>query len=71
MLTLRNFEITDKPIIIETLNDPEVTRFLSSRIPSPYAASDADWWLSVGCKNGIIRAIEVDGNFVGCIGIEH
>ena len=70
MLVLRNFEIADKPVIIDILNDPEVTRFLSSRIPFPYADSDADWWLSVGCKNGIIRAIEVDGNFAGCIGIE-
>ncbi|MGY0644456.1 MAG: GNAT family N-acetyltransferase, partial [Paraglaciecola chathamensis] len=45
-------------------------RFLSSRIPSPYTEDDATWWIEQGSKNGIIRAIEVDGVFVGCVGAE-
>ena len=52
------------------LNCSEVTEFLSSRIPSPYTVNDAEWWLETGCKQGLIRAIEINGKFAGCIGAE-
>ncbi|MDO6561675.1 GNAT family N-acetyltransferase [Paraglaciecola chathamensis] len=70
MLLIRNFSHQDKSHLIRYLNTPNVTRFLSSRIPSPYTDDDATWWIEQGSKNGIIRAIEVDGEFVGCVGAE-
>lgn len=70
MLLIRNFSHQDKSHLIRYLNTPNVTRFLSSRIPSPYTEDDATWWIEQGSKNGIIRAIEVDGEFVGCVGAE-
>ncbi|KTD97599.1 GNAT family N-acetyltransferase [Pseudoalteromonas sp. H71] len=69
MITLRDFQPHDAPHIIKTLNDGLVTRFLSSKIPFPYTQADADWWINQGSKNGIIKAIVVNGQFAGCIGI--
>lgn len=70
MLTLRPFRKADREHLIAYLNDPAVTRYLSGRIPQPYGVDDANWWLSEGCTQGVIRAIDVDGEFVGCIGAE-
>lgn len=69
MITLRDFKQQDAPHIIKTLNDEQVTRFLSSKIPFPYTQADADWWINQGSKNGIIKAIVVNEQFAGCIGI--
>ncbi|MDQ2042834.1 GNAT family N-acetyltransferase [Pseudoalteromonas sp. 20-92] len=69
MITLRDFKAQDAPFIINTLNDEQVTRYLSSKIPFPYTQADADWWINQGSKNGIIKAIVVNGEFAGCIGI--
>jgi len=69
MITLRDFQPHDAPHIIKTLNDEQVTHFLSSKIPFPYTQADADWWINQGSKNGIIKAIVVNGQCAGCIGI--
>ena len=69
MINLREFKAQDAPFIISTLNDEQVTRYLSSKIPFPYTQADANWWINQGSKNGIIKAIEVNGVFAGCIGI--
>lgn len=69
MITLRDFQAPDAPFIIATLNDEQVTHYLSSKIPFPYTQADANWWISQGSKTGIIKAIEVNGQFAGCIGI--
>ncbi len=45
MITLRDFTIEDTERLVEVLNDCEVTRFLSTKIPSPYTHSDAEWWI--------------------------
>lgn len=70
MLVLREFNSSDRNQIVAILNSPNVTSFLSSRIPSPYSFDDADWWLEIGCKQGIIKAIEINNLFAGCIGVE-
>ncbi|GAC23819.1 acetyltransferase [Paraglaciecola mesophila KMM 241] len=70
MLLIRHFTQQEKAHLIRCLNSPNVTRFLSSRIPSPYTEDDAIWWIEHGSKNGIIRAVEVDGEFAGCVGAE-
>ncbi|GAC06050.1 GNAT family N-acetyltransferase [Paraglaciecola chathamensis] len=70
ILSLQTFTTEHKASLIHNLNTPNVTRYLSSRIPSPYTEDDATWWIEHGSKNGIIRAIEADGEFVGCVGAE-
>ena len=70
ILSLKTFSTKHKVSLVNCLNSPNVTRFLSSRIPSPYTEDDATWWIEHGSKNGIIRAVEVDGKFAGCVGAE-
>jgi RimJ/RimL family protein N-acetyltransferase len=70
MITLRDFNEGDTAQLLSILNDPQVVKYLSSRIPSPYTLEDAQWWISTGSKVGIIKAIELNGYLVGCIGAE-
>lgn len=70
MLTLRDFTIKDKPLLVEYLNQPNVVRFLSSRIPFPYTPQDAHWWVTQGSKSGFTRAININGTFIGCVSAE-
>ena len=48
--------------------------YLSDRIPSPYTEADADWWLGMvgehDGKDGLFRAIALDGKVVGSISVE-
>ena len=48
--------------------------FLSDRLPYPYTEADADWWLGMVAENegkeGVWRAIVVDGLIVGSISVE-
>ncbi|MBF7074445.1 GNAT family N-acetyltransferase [Glaciecola sp. MH2013] len=69
-MILREFVEQDRDRLLDILNDPEVTRFLSSKIPAPYTFQDASWWIDVGSKLGYINAIEIDGTLVGCIGVD-
>lgn len=69
MMILREFKQHDTFQIVTILNDHQVARYLSSKIPFPYTQADANWWVNEGAKCGIIKAIEVDGLCVGCIGI--
>jgi ribosomal-protein-alanine N-acetyltransferase len=70
MITLREFLPGDSKQLVVLLNNYNVTRYLSTRLPFPYSDSDADWWTSIGSKQGIIRAITIDENLVGCVGAE-
>ena len=48
--------------------------YLSNRLPYPYTEESADWWLGMVSehdgKNGVFRAISVDGKIVGNISVE-
>ena len=68
MMILREFKQHDTFQIVTILNNQQVARYLSSKIPFPYTQADANWWINEGAKCGIIKAIEVDGLCVGCIG---
>lgn len=68
MLRLRAFQTDDTSLLINYLNNPEVVRFLSSKIPTPDTIDDARWWIETGSKAGHTFAIELSGHFVGCIG---
>lgn len=68
MVILRAFETDDALLLREYLNNPHVTKYLTSSIPQPYEKEDAEWWINEGSKVGIVRAIEYEGVFVGAIG---
>ncbi|MDB2355697.1 GNAT family N-acetyltransferase [Pseudoalteromonas sp.] len=67
MLRLRDFKPEDKTLLVDHLNNPDVKRFLSPKIPSPYTMDDARWWVEIGSKAGEIFAIEKGGIFIGCV----
>ena len=69
MIELRELIEDDSSQLIVHLNNENVVRYLSSRIPSPYAAADAHWWIYEGSKAEIVRAITLNDNFVGVIGV--
>ena len=70
---LKMWEISDKNILAKLCN--EINReYLSNRIPYPYTEDDATWWIDMAReqegKEGIFRAIIVDGKYVGNISVE-
>ena len=72
-ITLHKWTSTDKKALMALCNAVDRS-FLSDRLPYPYTESDADWWLRMVAENegkeGIWRAIEVDGQLVGSISVE-
>lgn len=68
-VTLRDFLTRDVGRLVDILSQPSVTQFLSTKIPSPYTKEDATWWVQEGSKEGFIRAVEYEGELVGCIGV--
>lgn len=70
MLSLRDLLKTDEPYLVKYLNNPNVVRYLSSKIPQPYTSEDAKWWLQVGSKeNAMVKAVQWNNEFCGVIGI--
>lgn len=68
-ITLRDYKDGDIETIHDLLNNDEVSRYLSSRIPFPYSHHDAVWWVETGSKNEITRVIEFNGQLSGIIGV--
>lgn len=69
MITLRDLGNDDQLLLVKYLNDPEVIRYLSSKIPNPYTVDDANWWIETGSKDhAIVKAVEFNGVFCGVIG---
>ncbi|HDZ08285.1 GNAT family N-acetyltransferase [Pseudohongiella sp.] len=70
-ITLRDYESSDAPRLVELANNENVSQFLIYTFPYPYTMEDANWWISVGSHdNGTItKAIEYDGAFIGTVGI--
>ena len=60
----------DETKLVENLNNPSVTRYLSQRIPQPYTFEDAVWWINDGSTQGSIFAIVLDEQLIGCVGAE-
>lgn len=62
-----------KQELIDICNSVDRT-FLSDRLPYPYTEESADWWLGMVSehegKDGVFRAISVDGKIVGNISVE-
>ncbi|MBO7618718.1 MAG: GNAT family N-acetyltransferase [Bacteroidales bacterium] len=72
-ITLHNWKTDDKLVLMALCNAVDRT-FLSDRLPYPYDEADADWWLGMVAENdgkeGVWRAIVVDGKIVGSISVE-
>ncbi|WP_334059488.1 GNAT family N-acetyltransferase [Alteromonas sp. S005] len=69
MVTLRDFKTRDVGRLVDILNQPSVTQYLSTKIPNPYTREDAMWWVQEGSNQGFTRAVEYEGELVGCIGV--
>ena len=72
-ITLHKWASADKEALMALCNAVDRT-FLSDRLPNPYTEADADWWLGMVAENdvkeGVWRAIVVDGQIVGSISVE-
>jgi RimJ/RimL family protein N-acetyltransferase len=69
MVFLRDFTENDIDSLVTILNTESATQFLSTKIPSPYTLKDAKWWVNEGSKGDLIKAISINGQFIGCIGV--
>lgn len=70
MIKLRELDKDDRQLLVDYLNNDQLVKCLSSRIPQPYSFDDADWWVEVGCKEGaFVRAITFNDVFCGVIGV--
>ena len=72
-INLHTWTPADKPALMALCNAVDRT-YLSDRLPYPYTEADADWWLGMVAgndgKEGVWRAIVVDGQVVGSISVE-
>ena len=72
-IDLHKWTSTDREVLIALCNAVDRT-FLSDRLPYPYTEADADWWLGMVAgndgKEGVWRAIVLDGQVVGSISVE-
>ena len=73
IVSLHTWSDNDRESLIVLCNAVDRT-FLSDRLPYPYTEADADWWLGMVAgndgKEGVWRAIVVDGQVVGSISVE-
>ena len=72
-MELHKWRVADRPASLALCNAIDRT-FLSDRLPYPYTEADAEWWLGMVAgsdgKEGVWRAIVVDGQIVGSISVE-
>ena len=70
IIKLRELASADISSIAKHANNPKVSRYLTTRFPYPYSMEDARWWVTTGSKeNGIVRAISLQEECIGIIGI--
>lgn len=70
MITLRNFKKNDVESLTRHANNENIARSLSHRFPSPFSENDALKWITTGAKNnGIHKAIDLNGECIGSVGI--
>lgn len=71
--SLRPFRRGDEDDLVRHADDREVWRGVKDRFPHPYTRADAEEWISRCLEEGEPTrtfAIAVDGQVVGCIGLE-
>ena len=72
-MLLRRWIINDIKELSNLMNNADRS-YLSNGLPYPYTEDNAQWWINMIAdkdeKNGIYRAIIVDGNIVGMVSLE-
>ena len=72
-IDLHKWTSADREALMALCNAVDRT-YLSDRLPYPYTEADADWWLGMVAgndgKEGVWRAIVLDGQIVGSISVE-
>lgn len=72
-IELKKWSFEDKESLIEICNAVD-RGYLANRLPFPYTEDSADWWLNMvhehEGKDGVFRAIVVDGKIRGNISVE-
>ena len=72
-ISLYHWKPSEREALMSLCNAVDRT-FLSDRLPNPYTEANADWWLGMVAENegkeGVWRAIVVDGQIVGSISVE-
>ena len=72
-IDLHKWTSADREALMALCNAVDRT-YLSDRLPYPYTEADAHWWLGMVAgndgKEGVWRAIVVDGQVVGSISVE-
>ena len=72
-IDLHKWTFSDREALMALCNAVD-RAFLSDRLPYPYTEADANWWLEMVAENegkeGVWRAIVVDGQVVGSISVE-
>lgn len=68
-MMLRDFEMNDALSLIQHANNKKVSRYLTSKFPYPYTDRDARWWLTIGRKKGLNKAIVLNDECIGGIGV--
>lgn len=70
---LKKWTLDDREALMQICNTVDRT-YLSNRIPNPYTEECAQWWINMAMehegRDGIFRAIQVDGEIIGNISIE-
>jgi len=69
-ISLRAYRNSDIDAIHCLLNNYDVSRFLSSRIPFPYTHDDAQRWVNHAAKHEITRVIDCEGQLAGIVTVE-
>jgi [ribosomal protein S5]-alanine N-acetyltransferase len=73
---LRPYKKGDEESLRENINDNNVTKHMSSRLPFPYKVKDAKWWINNCLKlskekkpSAVNFAIDIDGKVIGGVGL--
>ena len=76
--TLRPYRKGDEESLRKNINDRNVTKYMSSRLPFPYKKKDAKWWIKNCLKQtrkkkplAVNFAIDIGGEVAGNIGIAY
>ena len=71
MISLRDYKQSDAESNQFHANNQNVSRYLLDLFPYPYSLEESNYWTSVGHREapGIHKAIDLNGECVGSIGI--
>ena len=67
--TLRPWRETDLASLVKYAGNPRIAQFMTNAFPHPYTEQDGREFLAIAIGNPGLRAIDVDGEAVGSIGI--